>query len=225
MDALKPRKLPRQIRAQQTVIRILDSAAHILIEEGVERLTTNYVAESANISVGSLYQYFPNKQSIIAELRRKHLERLRHAMLPVINDAKTMPLAEAIRYLVETSVKIHQIDFELNSALDVTEQPMPKNAVYQERSPIIYGLQEFLTHRKKELRSDLDPEFAALTLFQAVKAILHGTAEMCPDRLYEKVLVQEITSFVIAYTIAPSAKPEGDRGRLIEQSYPMAPIV
>ena len=213
MDVLKPRKLPRQIRARQTVIRILDSAAHILIEEGVERLTTNYVAESANVSVGSLYQYFPNKQSIIAELRRKHLERLRHAMLPVITEAKAMPLPQAIKYLVETSVKIHQIDFELNSVLDVTGQPMSKNTVSEERSPIIYGLQEFLAHRKNELRADLDPELAAVTLFQAVKAILHGTAEMCPDRLYEKGLVEEITSFVIAYTITPSPRERvGVRG-------------
>ncbi len=58
-----PRKLPKQERSQATVEAILTATTHILTEEGYNKLTTNRVAELAGVSIGSLYQYFPNKEA------------------------------------------------------------------------------------------------------------------------------------------------------------------
>lgn len=55
------RKAPRQTRARQTVDFILDAAAYILAERGLDGFTTNHIAERAGVNISSLYQYFPNK--------------------------------------------------------------------------------------------------------------------------------------------------------------------
>ena len=69
-----PRKRPTQRRARATVDAILLAAAHILKTEGGEHASTNRIAELAGVSIGSLYQYFPNKESVIAALRERHAE-------------------------------------------------------------------------------------------------------------------------------------------------------
>lgn len=70
----EPRKRPRQARSQATVERILDEAARLFDEVGYQEVTTNHVAEAAAVSVGSLYQYFPNKDALLVGLAERHLE-------------------------------------------------------------------------------------------------------------------------------------------------------
>ena len=64
------KKQPLQDRAKYTVGVIKEAAAHILREQGLQGFTTNKVAERAGVSIGSLYQYFPSKESLIAEIKR-----------------------------------------------------------------------------------------------------------------------------------------------------------
>ncbi|MEU6820829.1 TetR/AcrR family transcriptional regulator [Streptomyces atriruber] len=71
---LQPRKQPRQIRAELTRERILDAAAHVFAEYGYAAGTTNRIAERARVSIGSLYQYYPNKDAILVELLIRHLD-------------------------------------------------------------------------------------------------------------------------------------------------------
>jgi AcrR family transcriptional regulator len=72
---LQPRRKPRQVRAELTRERILTAAAHVFAELGYAAGTTNRIAERARISIGSLYQYFPNKDAILASLLIKHIDR------------------------------------------------------------------------------------------------------------------------------------------------------
>jgi AcrR family transcriptional regulator len=69
----KPRKKPLQARSNQTVEAIFDAAIQVLLDGGLGSLTTTRVAERAGVSVGSLYQYFPNKQSLMAAVLDRHL--------------------------------------------------------------------------------------------------------------------------------------------------------
>src|SRR5690349_2221804 len=72
---LQPRRKPRQVRAELTRERILNAAAHIFTEHGYAAGTTNHIAEHARVSIGSLYQYFPNKDAILAALLVRHIDR------------------------------------------------------------------------------------------------------------------------------------------------------
>lgn len=70
----EPRKRPKQARSREMVERILDEAARLFDEVGYHATSTNHVAEAAGISIGSLYQYFPNKDSLLVGLAERHLE-------------------------------------------------------------------------------------------------------------------------------------------------------
>jgi AcrR family transcriptional regulator len=72
--ALRPRKRPLQARSRVTVAALVEAAVRILLAEGHRRLTTRRVAEVAGVSVGSLYQYFPNREAILAEVIRHKVE-------------------------------------------------------------------------------------------------------------------------------------------------------
>ena len=76
-DRLKSRKSPVQARSKKTVETLLDAAAQVFIERGFTGGTTNHIAARAGVSIGSLYQYFPNKDAIMVGLMERHLEEER----------------------------------------------------------------------------------------------------------------------------------------------------
>src|SRR5216110_1553486 len=76
----KMRKDPRQERSRDTVEAIVQASAHILGRRGWAGFTTNGVAEAAGVSIGSLYQYFPNKLALVEEVRRRHFQDVLNAL-------------------------------------------------------------------------------------------------------------------------------------------------
>ena len=97
---ISPRKKPRQVRSTRLVADILEAAARVLAREGAHRFTTARVAEAAGISVGSLYQYFPNKEAILFRLQadewRQTMEQLQRIL-----GALGMPPLERLRDAVQ----------------------------------------------------------------------------------------------------------------------------
>lgn len=75
-----PRKSPIQARSLATVQIILEATIQVLVSQGLTNLTTARVAERAGVSVGSIYQYFPNKHSLVVSVLNQHLEKIVHAM-------------------------------------------------------------------------------------------------------------------------------------------------
>lgn len=73
MPDLEPRKLPRQERARVTFEALVEACAQLLARDGYAGLTTNAIAERAGVSVGTLYQFFPNKDAVLAALIRRRL--------------------------------------------------------------------------------------------------------------------------------------------------------
>lgn len=85
-DDAQPRRRPKQRRSERRVERLLDAAAHLFAERGFERTTTNAVAEQAGVSIGTLYQYFPNKAALLQALNERSLVRLRGLFAEVTVD-------------------------------------------------------------------------------------------------------------------------------------------
>jgi AcrR family transcriptional regulator len=106
---LDPRRKPRQVRAELTRERILTAAAHVFVEYGYAAGTTNRIAERARISIGSLYQYFPNKDAILAELLVQHVDRGRWAQADQL-DLSAGSLEAAVRALVRDAIDNHRDD-------------------------------------------------------------------------------------------------------------------
>jgi AcrR family transcriptional regulator len=106
-----PRKSPSQERSRLTVERILDAAARIFQEQGYVGTTTNEIADEAEVSVGSLYQYFPNKDAILVALTRRHIESATAGLVGVVLGLSPEDgMRETIRTVVDFLVKQHDLD-------------------------------------------------------------------------------------------------------------------
>jgi AcrR family transcriptional regulator len=122
--AINPRKRPRQQRSEVTVDAILEATARILESDGLEALSTNAVAARAGVSVGSLYQYFPGKTALLAEVMRRERAAL-VARVAAIAAAPPLDLEGAVTALIEAAVA-HQLERPaLARALDFIEPTLP----------------------------------------------------------------------------------------------------
>jgi len=115
--ATKSRKSPKQSRSKITVEAILEATTHILLAVGAQNLTTNHVAERAGVSIGSLYQYFPNKESLIAALIEQHVQQEIDNMTAVIEGWNGALDRSLFRQLIQTLIQIHLDDIELTKLL------------------------------------------------------------------------------------------------------------
>lgn len=106
-----PRKSPSQERSRQTVQRILDAAARVFHEQGYTGATTNDIADEAGVSIGSLYQYFPNKDALLVALTRRHIELTTDSLATLLNSMPLRPQFEAVlRLVVDFLVEQHDLD-------------------------------------------------------------------------------------------------------------------
>ncbi|WP_375599713.1 TetR/AcrR family transcriptional regulator [Devosia sp. Naph2] len=99
---LTPRKWPRQARSVATLDAIFEATIQVLLVEGMQGLTTTRVAERAGVSVGTMYQYFPHKQSLIYALNERYLEVLADKVEATCRAQTARPVAEMLAALIET---------------------------------------------------------------------------------------------------------------------------
>ncbi|NDZ78051.1 TetR/AcrR family transcriptional regulator [Streptomyces sp. SID10853] len=196
---LQPRKEPRQVRAELTRQRILTAAAHVFAEHGYAAGTTNRIAEQAGVSIGSLYQYYPNKDAILAELVTRHLDAGAAAMSRRRSGALPESLEEIIRLFVRTSIENHLGDPHLLRVM--MEQPPLSAELVQKvarlhQADIEYIRELFETHPEVRVA---DTMTAARVAVSAIEFIVHPLiaepAPVDPTRL-ENELVAMLTRYL-----------------------------
>jgi AcrR family transcriptional regulator len=101
---ISSRKLPQQARSTELVAAILQAAVQVLAREGAARFTTARVAEKAGVSVGSVYQYFPNKAAILFRLQADEWQQTTQALTRILEDPKKPPL-QRLRVLVHAFIQ------------------------------------------------------------------------------------------------------------------------
>lgn len=100
--ALQPRKTPAQSRSRVTVEAIYEATIQVLLRDGMNELTTTRVAERAGVSVGTMYQYFPNKQALVYALNARYLDALAAKIETTCREQSGAPLAQMVEALIET---------------------------------------------------------------------------------------------------------------------------
>ena len=123
---ISQRKRPRQARSERLVADILEAATRILARDGARRFTTARVAEAAGVSVGSLYQYFPNKESILFRLQSDEWQQTGNLIDTHFTDTTRPPL-ERLRAVVLTFFRSECEEAELRVALK-DAAPLYRNA-------------------------------------------------------------------------------------------------
>jgi AcrR family transcriptional regulator len=170
-----PRKRPEQDRSRATVEAILDAAARILVRDGYGAFTTSHVAETAGVSIGSLYQYFPNKESLLGELMRRHTLALEDGIEEVAQHGQNPPLEDVVRAAVEHTVRAHLVDPALHRALSAAP-PLGKldwEAKLADRMAARVKA-VFAARRSEIVAQDLD--LAVYIVLRGVEAIVHNAA-------------------------------------------------
>lgn len=192
-------RAPRQARAQQTVSVILQAAKRVLVQEGYEAATTNRVAEVAGVSIGSLYQYFPNKEALIASLAQAHLDEILRLVEGGLSHGADLPFPEAVRRLVSAMLRVHQVEPALHRVL---HEQVPRLLGYELsdiNSQSQRLIEQSLQSRRAELRPDLDASLAAYLVMWSVEAITHGSVIESPRVAQHEALVDEIVRLVVRY--------------------------
>jgi AcrR family transcriptional regulator len=194
-----PRKRPRQERSQATVDTILAATTRVLVKHGFAGLTTNRVAERAGVSIGSLYQYFPNKEALVAALVERHLEDTNALMLTELSRVARLPAVEAVRAVIELMVAVHTVDPALHRALTEQVPRVGKLSRLMELDELSHrAVTGLLAARQREL-AIRDPDLAAFVLVSAIEAIVHRAVVLYPHRLRDPRLVDEATLLVTRY--------------------------
>lgn len=128
---LDARKQPRQARSQATVDAIFEAAIQVLLREGPNKLTTIRVAERAGASVGTLYQYFPNKQALLYAIVQRHLDRIMAQLEQAAEVAHGQPLAVMVSAVVEAFLQAKMAHFEQTRALYAVAGELDTQALIQ----------------------------------------------------------------------------------------------
>lgn len=116
-EQLEPRKQPRQARAKATVDAIFEATIQVLLSDGLSRLTTTRVADRAGVSVGTMYQYFPQKHALLFALLQQHLETVSEAVFAACARCRGMPLEIMSDSLVSAFVDAKTRDLDAALAL------------------------------------------------------------------------------------------------------------
>ena len=192
------RRQPRQLRAQQTVDAVLAATVRILKREGIDALTTNRIAEVAGVSIGSLYQYFPDKNAIFSALHRRHVKEIDRTIHSALTQHAGGTLEDLIGAIIEAMIDAHAVDPELYQLL-ATEVPHRAGDT-EEFAVRLHGAFRLAiasrTHKKKQLR-DLDK--TVFIVANMVEALSHGAAYRRPPNISLNEAKEEAVRAVLAY--------------------------
>jgi AcrR family transcriptional regulator len=176
----EPRKLPRQRRSAETVDRILAAAARIFDELGYSGTTTNHVAEGAGVSIGSLYQYFPNKDALLVALAERHVDDLAEqfgARLGALREERP-PLAGTVRSLLDLTVEMN--DTSRLHAILFSDCPRTPALVERLGRFTDVLVAEVAWHLGRTGCGGHDPDLRARLLVAAVDAAVHEVVLATP---------------------------------------------
>jgi AcrR family transcriptional regulator len=197
-----PRKKASQGRSRATVDALLEATARILVREGFDKASTNRVAEVAGVSVGSLYQYFPSKEALVAAVFERHNQQLMRVAHRALADVATLPVEQAVRELVLVAIKAHRIDPKLHRVL---AEQIPRTGRLANMAAFnreTFGLlRTYLETHRDELRA-LDLELAAFVCVTSIEALTHTAVLHRPEILSDEGmerLVDEATRLVVRY--------------------------
>jgi AcrR family transcriptional regulator len=127
-NTLKARKAPEQARSQETVGVILEASARILESAGLRGFNTNAIAGRAGVSIGSLYQYFPNKDSIVLALIGSFERTLHDTVVKAVHDGKGKGLKPRLSLVIRALVSAHYDRPRLNRVLETEEERLGSQA-------------------------------------------------------------------------------------------------
>jgi len=202
------RKTPKQKRSREMVERLLEATAATLAERGLDDTTTNHIAERAGVSIGSLYQYFPDKEAILEALMERVSEKVTHifrdkgAELQFVNfDLKTVSnfaILLGLRMIKNDPLSLEILRSWNRLPLDKLIDPLEKFFLTMSHP---YFLKHYQDHRIKDLEAKL---------YVLINSTLFTVARYLLDKnmlITEKQLADILSDMAVALLEKPAAAP------------------
>lgn len=198
-SSTRARKAPSQERSRHLVETMLDATTRLLVQDDWETLSTNQVAKRAGVSVGSLYQYFPNKEALLGELARRHLSQMLENLDVAFGEVASIPLADGAKRLLEvvfaTVARNRLLWRRLILRADTLGIGDARRA-YEERCKQL--IKSHLAAKRSELRPDLDEELAAWFIVHQSMAVIERFLTD-PDSATPARIIDEMTFALTTY--------------------------
>jgi AcrR family transcriptional regulator len=195
---LAARRRPTQRRARQTVEAIMDAVVRILKREGGKAVTTNRIAEVAGVSIGSVYQYFPDKRAIFTALHQRHIEQIDRLVETTLVRHAESSLEELVRAMIEAMVEVHVSDPELYEML-FSEVPHRAEGTRDFAVRLHGAFRLAIAARKHELKRRRDLDKVVFVVAHMVDALSHGAVLRRPPELSLAAAKEEVVRAVLAY--------------------------
>ncbi len=196
-----PRKRPVQSRSRQTVATILQAAAQILVQRGYDRTTTNAVAERAGVSIGSLYEYFPNKEALVAALAEAHVADLIERVDRLLVQAEGLDPPALVSSLIQAGMDAHRADPALHKVL--VEQ-VPRIGKLAEAMDVSSALQQRIADalsRRNPALPDERISLLALVIETCIEGLTHRVVLDQPEWLASGDIEREAQILLEAYVV------------------------
>ncbi|MEN9566971.1 MAG: hypothetical protein RLZZ69_2167 [Cyanobacteriota bacterium] len=200
-SSAKPRKQPQQDRSRMTVEAILEATAHILTERGYSKTNTNQIAELAGVSIGSLYQYFPNKESLMAALIQQHGDEMVELVESKLSHLFDTPLEEAIPQLVKAVIAAHAINPKLHQVLN---EEIPRSGRLDEAQKMDDRITNMLLKYFARWSDRLKPQNLEMTVFifsHTVESLCHAAVIEEPSYMNNEEFEQEVFRLLLTYLV------------------------
>jgi AcrR family transcriptional regulator len=213
---LEPRKQPVQARSAASVDAILEATIQVLLSVGKERLTTTKVASRAGVSVGTLYQYFPNKSALLQGALIRHLDEVTEAIVRVCREQRGKTLKEMAAALISAFLATKMRDAKTSVALYSVSSDVDGVKIAQQMqlhtNKSVAGM---LTTTSDTLTKD--PQLVASMVQSAMAGVSRRLLESAEPEKQVEALRQELIFFVCAYLEACSVRVPGS-ARVVEPS-------
>ena len=199
MTQHEPRKRPQQARSQATFDAIVEAGAQLLVEEGFHNCSTNSIAERAGVSIGSLYQYFPNKEAIVASVVERFAQSQFELLADGLQEVIDAPLEEAVHRLVGLLIEAKQDQPELSHVLF---DELPSVGQIDVMHDWIDRATELVHGALETRREDIDVEDLEMASFMVVTSchgVIHSTIINRPDLLDDEQLVEHTARMILSY--------------------------
>ena len=193
-----PRKQATQARAAATVEAILNATARILVKEGYDHASTNKVAATAGVSIGSLYQYFPSKEALVAALAERHLQEMRALIYGELPKLLSLPVAAGIERAVRLMVAAHSVDPKLHKVLVEQVPRVGKLERVEGLEREMVGLTASYLEARKDEVAVRDFELSAYVAVGMIESLTHAAVLTRPEILGEP-FIREVTRAVVRY--------------------------
>jgi AcrR family transcriptional regulator len=205
---LEPRKSPVQARSVASVDAILEATVQVLLSVGKERLTTTRVAFRAGVSVGTLYQYFPNKSALLQAALMRHLNGVTTALERVCREQRGRPLKEMATAVINAFLEAKMLDPKTSVALHAVSSDVDgANIAKQKGLRSLKAIAGMLSTSCEPLTKE--PQLVASMLVSAMVGVSRRLLESdAPERQFE-TLRQELVFLGCAYMDACSVRALG----------------